>query len=185
MGYNTIVINFRDIGRGDCWNPLALPYSLYHSDNKELATAMLNDFVAAISEDAKKGNMDPFWIDMACSLALANLLLLMECGTEQQANVGNLAVLCSNAQRAELAKLATYMTEDTVGGLNYKNVFNAPEKTLGSIIVTLFSMIRVFVTQKQLVEMLSANSVDLRSIGREKTAAAAIAARIIANGSPA
>lgn len=170
LGYKTIVLNFRDVGYGDAWNPLALPYSLYHSNQKEKAVSMLNDFVAALSDAERKGNMEPYWIEMAASLALANLLLLMECGTEAQANVGNLAVLCSGGQLAYLDCLAENMTEDSIGGLNFRNVFNAPDRTLRSIITELYSMIRAFNTNKSLTRMLSANSVDLRTIGQEKTA---------------
>ena len=170
LGYKTVVLNFRDVGYGDSWNPLALPYSLYHSGQEEKAVTMLNDFVAALSEAERGGGMEPFWVEMASSLALANLLLLMECGTEKQANVGNLAVLCSGGQLTYLQCLAEKMTEDTIGGLNYRNVFNAPEKTMRSISTELYSMIRIFNTHKSLVKMLSSNSVDLRAIGREKTA---------------
>lgn len=171
MGYKTIVLNFRDIGMGDSWNPFYLPYALYHSGQQDAATSMLNDFISALAASAKGGsNQDPFWVEMAASLALANALMLMECGTEAQANVENLAVLCSGSQTAALRKLAKGMTEDSIAGLNYKNVYQSPEKTLNTIQASLYSMLRVFNTQKQLSRMLSGNSVDLRRIGREKTA---------------
>ncbi len=170
MGYKTVVLNFRDIGFGDSWNPLALPYAMYHSGKQENAVAMLNDFVMALSEAERQGSMEPFWVEMASSLALANLLMLMEYGNERQANVGNLAVLCSGGQLEALITLAKHMTEDSVGGLNYKNVLMAPPKTLQSISSELYSMIRIFNTQRSLTKMLSSNSVDLRNIGREKTA---------------
>ena len=170
MGYKTVVLNFRDIGYGDCWNPLFMPYSLYHSGQQEQATSMLNDFVSTLSESSRKGDMDPYWIEMACALTLANLLLLMECGTEAQANVGNLGVLCSSSQMEALKELSRRMTEDHVGGLNFKNVLTAPAKTLDCIFTEAYSLIRIFNVQKSLVKMLSGNSVDLRNIGREKTA---------------
>lgn len=170
MGYKTVVLNFRDIGYGDAWNPLALPYSLYHAGQQELAISMLNDFVMTLSEAERKGGMEPFWIEMAAALALANLLLLMECGTQQQANVGNLAILCGSNQLNFLKKLSDHMSEDTIAGLNYQNVLSNPPKTLSCISTELYSMIRIFNTQKNLVRMLSGNSVDLRNIGREKTA---------------
>ena len=170
MGYKTVVLNFRDIGYGDTWNPLALPYSLYHSGQQELAVAMLNDFVATLSDAERKGGMEPFWVEMAASLALANLLLLMECGTPKQATVGNLAILCGSNQLNFLKKLSDRMSEDTIAGINYQNVLSNPQKTLSCISSELYSMIRIFNTQKSLVKMLSGNSVDLRNIGREKTA---------------
>ena len=52
-GYKVVVLNFRDIGKGDCWNPLQVPYELYHSGNKDLAISMLNDFITSLSGRAK------------------------------------------------------------------------------------------------------------------------------------
>ncbi len=170
MGYKTVVLNFRNAEFGDSWNPLALPYQLYHGGQREAAIGMLNDFVTTLSEAERKGNMEPFWVEMAASLALANLLLLMESGEPEQVNVGNLSALCSGSQLRDLEKLSFPMKEDTIAGLNFKNVFTSPERTLNSISVELYSMLRIFNTQKNLVKMLSGNSVDLQNIGREKTA---------------
>ena len=39
-GYKMVVLNFRDIGYGDMWNPLALPYELYHSADRETGISM-------------------------------------------------------------------------------------------------------------------------------------------------
>ena len=44
-GYEIIVLDFRNIGEGDCWNPLEIPYELYHNGNKDLAMTLINDFV--------------------------------------------------------------------------------------------------------------------------------------------
>ncbi len=170
MGYNIVVLNLREIGKGDSWNPLALPYYLYHNGQRELGVSMLVDFVGALTAAMRGGDLDPFWIEMASSMALANLLLLMECGTEKQANVGNLAALCSSGQTEPLIELSNRMTEDNIGGLNFRNVYNSPEKTLRSICVELYSSLRVFNTQQNLVNMLSSNTIDLRRVGREKTA---------------
>lgn len=169
-GYQTIVLNFRDIGRGDTWNPLSLPYSLYHSGQQEAAISMLNDFISTIAAPHQGGTLDRFWIEMAASFALANLMLLMECGTENQANVANMAALCSAGQKEYLQELAAHMSNETIAGVNYKSVLGAAENTQKSISVQLYSMLRIFSTQKNLVKMLSSNSVDLRNIGREKTA---------------
>ncbi|MBO5934831.1 MAG: type IV secretory system conjugative DNA transfer family protein [Clostridia bacterium] len=169
-GYNTIVLNFRDIGKGDMWNPLAIPYKLYNNGNKDEAVSMLNDFVRTIAEPQLKNTNDVFWPEMASSLALANLLLLMDAATPEEANVSSLASLCSNAASDKLSKLSSNMRTDTIAGLNYQNVFTSAEKTLQSIMVSLFGMIRIFTTQRNLTNMLSGNTVDISKFGREKTA---------------
>lgn len=169
-GYNTVVLNFRDIGKGDMWNPLALPYKLYNSGKIDEAVALLNDFVRTIAEPQFKTTNDVFWPEMASSLALANLLLLMEAATPEEANVSSLAALCSNAASDKLNKLSSNMRLDTIAGLNYQNIFTSAEKTLQSIMVSLFGMIRIFTTQRNLTNMLSGNTIDISGFGREKTA---------------
>lgn len=170
-GYRTVVLNFRDIGKGDMWNPLSIPYEMYNNaDQRDLAISMLNDFVRTIAEPQFESTKDVFWPEMASSLALANLLLLMESATSEEANVSSLAALCTNTASEKLSKLSTYMRMDTIAGINYKNIFTSPEKTLQSIMVSLFGMIRIFTTQKNLTNMLSGNTVDITKFGREKTA---------------
>jgi len=171
-GYKTVVLNFRDIGRGDAWNPLALPYRAYHSENREAGISMLNDFVTVIAEPHKNSAKDQFWPEMAASLMLANLLLMAECGTEEEMNVTSLASLC-NISSAEMLKfLADKMDPDTIAALNYEGALSAinAKQTMGSIYASMYAMLRVFNTQKNLTKMLSCNSVDLSRIGLEKTA---------------
>ena len=169
-GYNIVVLNFRDIGKGDMWNPLHLPYKLYHSGKKNEAVSLFNDFVKTIAAPQFERTKDVFWPEMASSLALANLLFLAEVAKEDEVNVGSLAALCSNASSEKLSTLSKLMSMNTIAGMNYKNVFTSAENTLRSIMVSLFGMIRIFTTQKNLTNMLSGNTVDISSFGRKKTA---------------
>lgn len=169
-GYKTVVLNFRDIGRGDMWNPLSLPYYMYHYGNRENAVAMLNDFVSTVAAPQVQGTQDPFWSEMASALALANLLLLMEAADPEEVNVASLGALCSNAALTKLRKLSSNMKLDTIAGLNYANTLMNPEKTMNCILSALYAMIRVFNIQKNLTDMLSGNTMDITKFGREKTA---------------
>lgn len=169
-GYHTVVLNLRDIGTGDMWNPLHIPYELYHNGNKEKATAMLNDFVQMLAAPQRERTNDVFWPEMASALAMANLMLLMECAAPEEANISSLARLCAADQEESLRSLSNEMSAYSISGMNYRNVFTAPEKTRQSIYATLFGMISVFNTQTDLVRMLSGNTVDIAAIGREKTA---------------
>ena len=169
-GYNTVVLNFRDIGKGDLWNPLSIPYDLYHSGRKEEAVSMLNDFVQTLAAPQFATTKDVFWPEMASSFAIANLMLLMECAKKEEANVISLSRLCALDLESKLTDLSEPMSEYSIAGMNYKNVFTGAEKTRQSIYITLFGMIRIFNTQKNLAAMLSGNTINLNRIGREKTA---------------
>ena len=169
-GYKTVVLNFRDVGNGDMWNPLYLPYRLYHEGNVEAAVTLLNDFVSSISARQFETSNDAFWPEMASSYAIACLLLLMECATEQEANAASLGALCNERAVPILTKLSAHMRDDTIAGINFKAVLSSAEKTRASILVSLYGMVRIFNTQKQLTNMLSGNTVNVKDFGKEKTA---------------
>ncbi len=169
-GYDIVVLNYRDIGYGDMWNPLALPYELYHNGKQEEAISLLNDFVATIAAPQFKRTVDNFWPETASSFALANLLLLMECGKPNEVNMASLAKMCDMSYMDMLDSLSEEMAPDSLAGMNYRGVFSAAENTKKSIYVTLFGMVRIFNTQKNLTTMLSGNTVDIRNFGKRKTA---------------
>lgn len=169
-GYKTIVLNFRDIGKGDCWNPLEIPFELYHNGNEELAISLINDFISALSEPHRKLTKDLFWIETAASLALANMLLLMECGAKEEVHLASFANMCSMKNISIINKIAGYIDENSIAGVNYNGVFSAAEKTLQSIQISLYAWVRIFASQKRLTSMLSKNTFDMRDIGKEKTA---------------
>ncbi len=169
-GYKTIVLNFRDIGFGDMWNPLYLPYELYKAGDKETSMSMLNDFITTIAEPLTKNTKDLFWVEMASSYALANLLLLMESGEKEEVNVASLARLCASDNDAPLNQLSQKMRDDCIAAINYRGVLVGADSTKRSIYATLYSLVRIFNTQEKLTQMLSDNTIDLRTIGKEKTA---------------
>jgi len=169
-GYKTIVLNFRDIGTGDCWNPFEIPYELYHGGNKDLAMSLINDFITALSEPHRKTTKDIFWIETAASLALANLLLLIESGEKEEVHLASFSNMCSMSNLETISKISRYLDENTIAGMNYRGVLTAAEKTLQSIQVSLYAWVRIFASQKRLTKMLSKNTFDVRNIGKEKTA---------------
>ncbi len=168
-GYDLVVLNYRDLGMGDCWNPLETPYDLYHNGNKDLAMSMINDFITSISDDSRKNTKDLFWIEMASALALANMLLLMETGKKEEVTLGNFANLCTSASVERLKYISNYISTNTIAGVNYKSVLSSADNTLRSIQVSLYAWVRIFVTQKKLTAMLSKNTFDTSAFGRKKT----------------
>ncbi len=169
-GYDISVINFREIGKGDMWNPIALPYELYHSGKKEEAITLLNDFIATIAEPHIANTNDALWPNLASAFALANLLLLMECGTAEEANVGSLARLCGGDNEKYLMKINEKIPPNSIAGINYSGVLTGAERTRQSVYVTLYGMVRIFNVQKQLTRMLSGNTIDIKNLGKKKSA---------------
>ncbi len=169
-GYNIVVLNFREIGKGDMWNPLSLPFDLYHNGNKEAAISIINDFIEAISLPIRNKSTDVYWSEMASAFALGNLYTLLECGNREECNIFNFSRLCSGYNVGMLKEFARIIGTNSIPGIQYSMVMNTPERTFSCILSTLFSMVRVFNTQPTLARMLSASSFDIRRFGQEKTA---------------
>ncbi len=169
-GYDTVVLNFRDIGCGDMWNPLAIPYEKYKEGDIDSATAMLNDFMEGMAAPLKANTKDLFWPEMAQSLGLAHLLLLLESAKEEEVNVASLASLCGLDNEYYLKELTEKMQPDCIAALNYNGIFSGATSTKQSVYATLFGLVRIFTSQKSLARMLSGNTVDIRSFGKKKTA---------------
>ncbi len=170
QGHKVVVLNFRDVGCGDAWNPLYLPYQLYHRGQTDQATSMLNDFVAMLGEPYALDHNNRFFNQMSKAYILAVLLFMAECGTEKQMTMANLARLCTVNNLRTLKTLAREMTQDSVAGINFAGVFNSGNKTLDNIMASVYSMVNEFNVHKRLMQMLSCNTISLENIGREKTA---------------
>lgn len=170
-GYKMVVINFRDLGKGDMWNPLAIPYELWCDGFKDDAGLLLSDFVSTFASDQVKNSKDAFWPEAAQSVAIANLYVLMEAAKKEEVNLTSFVKLCSYGIVPKLKELYEMLDEDSVASLNYQStVCLSANVTVSGIMSALASMLRVFSLNKKLSLMLSENTFDIRMFGREKTA---------------
>lgn len=172
QGYQVVVLNFRDVSKSDTWNPLLIPHELYKKGDRDHAMSLLNDFVMTLSAADK--TQEQFWLQMAQSLILANILLLFEAGEKEQVNMHSLSRMCLDYGRPRkqnaLYQLLEYINPDSIAGMNYAGVCVDAEKTQSSIMGVVHSILRVFNTQEELLHMMSDSSFDMRSFGRQKTA---------------
>ena len=172
-GYNTILLNFRDFNQSDLWNPLTLPYELYHSGKTDEAVSLINDFINALAEPQKRTTKDTYFIDLACSQALANMLFFIDTASPEEANIINFADFFTTTCRVEFTqKLSSLVANGSIASLNYKSILtNSPtEKTFGNVSSCVTVMLNPFVIRKTLCQVLSKCSFDIRSIGKTKTA---------------
>ena len=173
QGYDTVVLNFRDIGAGDSWNPFALPFELYHSKefgDKDKGVAMLGDLISVLNAKQEKTTVDNFWPTMTRSYLMACALMLLEYGNKDVANLTSLAACCRKENAILLDEISRNMDPESIAGMNFMNVFSAASKTKQSILAVAYSVLGEFNSQKSLSNMLAHNSIDIRTIGRKKTA---------------
>ena len=174
-GYNIVILNFRDPGRGNVWNPMTLPYKLYKEGNRDKAMELLDDLALNILYDEGNKNADPFWEKTSADYFSGLALGLFDDAKEEEINLNSISLM-------------TTVGEDKIGGSTYiKEYFNgkdpnssafinasstilAPSDTKMSILAVFKQKIKLFASRENLSEMLSYSNFDIADIGRKKTA---------------
>lgn len=174
-GYKIVILNFREPQRGNCWNPLALPYSLYRNGNSDKAMELLDDLAANILYE-EGGNKDPFWEKTAADYFSGLTLGLFEDAKPEQVNINSVSLMTTEGEEKYGPRsnyIKEYFNAKDPAGAAYtcaSGTVYAPEETKGSIISTLKQKIRLFASRENLSEMLSRSDFEMESIGKEKTA---------------
>ncbi len=173
-GYKIVVLNFRDPERGNCWNPLALPYKLYKDGNTDKAMELLDDVASNILYE--EGNKDPFWEKTAADYFVGLTLGLFEDAKPEQININSVSLMTSIGEE-KFGPRSTYIKEyfngkdpSSASYISASGTVFAPEETKGSILSTMRQKIRIFASREKLSEMLSRSDFDMDTIGTQKTA---------------
>jgi type IV secretion system protein VirD4 len=174
-GYNIVLLNFRDPQRGNAWNPLSLPYSLYQGDNQDKANELLDDLAMNILYDEKSQNQDPFWERTSADYFAGLSLALFEDAKEEEINLNSINLMTTVGEEKYLGNtyIKEYFSDKNQASPAYINVAStlmAPSDTKSSILSVFKQKIKLFSSRENLSEMLSHNDFDMKDIGRQKTA---------------
>ncbi len=175
-GYNIVLLNFRDPQKGNSWNPLSLPYSLYKSGNSDKANELLDDLAMNILYDEKSQNQDPFWektsADYFCGLSLG----LFEDAKEEEINLNSINLMTTVGEEkcgpgnTYIKEYFSYKDPASAAYVNASSTIMAPSDTKGSILSVFKQKIKLFSSRENLSEMLSKSDFDMKDIGTKKTA---------------
>lgn len=174
-GYKIVLLNFRDPQKGNCWNPLSLPYSLYKEGNSDKANELLDDLAMNILYDEKSQNSDPFWEKTSADYFAGLALALFEDAKEEEINLNTINLMTTVGE--EKLRNKPYMNhyfdfkdKSSPAYVNVSSTLLAPSETKGSILSVFKQKIKLFSSRENLSEMLSHSDFDMKDIGREKTA---------------
>ena len=174
-GYKIVLLNFRDPQKGNCWNPLALPYSLYKEGNSDKANELLDDLAMNILYDEKSQNSDPFWEKTSADYFAGLALALFEDAKEEEINLNTINLMTTVGE--EKLRNKPYMNcyfdfkdKSSPAYVNVSSTLLAPSETKGSILSVFKQKIKLFSSRENISEMLSHSDFDMKDIGREKTA---------------
>ena len=174
-GYKIVLLNFRDPQKGNCWNPLSLPYSLYKSGNSDKANELLDDLAMNILYDESSQNQDPFWEKTSADYFAGLSLALFDDADESQINLNSINLMTTAGEEkfrntTYMKEYFSYKDEASPAYVNVSSTLLAPQDTKGSILSVFKQKIKLFSSRENLSEMLSHSDFDMKDIGREKTA---------------
>ena len=173
LGYQIIILNFRDPQKGNCWNPYHLPYKYQKEGNFDKANELLNDLSLNIVVDGQ-GN-DPFWQNSAASYLTGLSLALFEDAPEDEININSVNLMMTTGEDKYGASnyLKEYFNAKDPASpacVNALGTVNAPNETKGGIVSVLKDKVKTLAVTKNLSEMLSKSDFDMDSIGEKPTA---------------
>lgn len=178
-GYKIIVMNFRDLFRSDCYNPLTAIYELMNSGDprkEQVAMEMLDEFAHILYPSVKTG--DPFWIDSARSLFVGVCLAILEYGTREQATLESIYQFIAKGEdrfggpnNTYLKEFVNLLPENSISAMNLKSYATTASETAGGIRSSCLEGLSPFARSKGLMEVLGNDDVHLNELdGETKTA---------------
>ena len=174
-GYNVIVLNFRNPQKGNCWNPMTLPYQLYKAGNIDKCAELVDDLALNILYDESSKNSDPFWEKTSADYFAGCTLGLFDDAKEEEININSVSLMTTVGE--DKLGPSTYIKEyfnqkspTSNAFISASSAINAPKDTKDSILSVFRQKIRLFASRDNLSEMLSHSDFDMMDIGRKKTA---------------
>ena len=173
LGYDIIILNFRDPQKGNCWNPYHLPYKYQKEGNFDKANELLNDLSTNIVVDGQ--GQDPFWQNSAASYLTGLSLALFEDAKEDEININSVNLMMTTGEDKYGA--SNYLKEyfhakdpASPACVNALGTVNAPNETKGGVVSVLKDKVKTLAVTKNLSEMLSKSDFDMDTIGERPTA---------------
>ena len=175
LGYNIVLLNFRDPQQGNAWNPMYLPYSLYKDGNIDKSVELLEDLASNILHDPSAKGQDPFWENTSADYFAGLACALFEDAKPEEINLNSISLMTTAGEEklANTTYVKDYFSYKDPAGTAYtkaSSTLMAPSDTKGSILSVFKQKIQLFASRANLSEMLSNNDFDMRDIGKKKTA---------------
>ncbi|MCD7840352.1 MAG: type IV secretory system conjugative DNA transfer family protein [Erysipelotrichaceae bacterium] len=170
-GYRCVYLDFRDM-MSDGFNVLHIPYQLYKEGQIDEAMKMVSDVSASLNAIYGESKADPFWNEAATQVFEGLVGMLFEtCNDPQYVNMQTLLSYLDFGKIDDVKSVLSYVNDDVLWASQLKAYFDADTpKTLSSVLVVLTAMLKPFVVNQKLSNMLSATTFDVNSLYARKTA---------------
>lgn len=172
-GYNTVIINLRDIHRSSNWNPLDYPYTLFKEGKKDESLQLIEKLASTIFDNGEID--DKFWEKSASDLFIGIVLSLFEDASPSEINFNSIySVLMSSSKKCGTSDYFTkyFETKDNTS-TSYVYVAStvlAPRDTKLSIIALALQKIRAYISRDIISKLISRTSFDMSKLFTEPSA---------------
>ena len=178
-GYRVLVINLRQPSLSNGWNPLTLARDYINAGDAERATAIVNDFAAAMLKGEQTGGKnDAFWEHTSIAMLQGLALMMVESTRFFPDDTVNLVTLrhlsehfrqTDSALRPGVISLIEHYPEDSIARQNIMVASGGSEITFNNIKISYDAPMQKLYAQKSLIGMLSTNEIRFSCLGTEKT----------------
>ena len=185
-GYEIAVIDFRNPGAGNRWNPLSLveeyyrrepdnkkvsgkTYGKFRNDNRDKAGVFLQDIADILCQDLS--NRDKCWERWAASAFLASAYMILESvdhpGYLTLENIQNIMRDYSNdlGCGVDAKRFFRSLPQSSQAKENLDGITNQPDKTLQNIIGEFDAMLSPYTNQDVLKDFTSKTEIDYSKLG--------------------
>lgn len=169
--YQKFVINLRYPRRSPTtWNPLTMIRDLYHSedpDDQDRAMEMLN--VLANGIYPHDPNADQFWINSSREYFIGLVMGLLETADDEEVTLDSVTEMMSKSEsrmgdESYLQIFFDALPETSLARRYLESYLSGPKDTRGSVHSVASSGLSVFSRSRGLMELLSEDSLDIRSL---------------------
>lgn len=178
-GYNVKVVNFKEPGMSNGYNPFEYITYLYNNGKTDKAIEMLKNMGEYIFR-TDIGSADPFWTDMANNYFIGLSLILLKIAKENNDSSATkfYSLLQIIDQGEEKYKDTTYLKEycseldlnDPIC-IALNSILKAPSETRGSIMSVFKQKINNYFMRPELVNSFNSNDFSVEELNKpEKTA---------------
>ena len=179
-GYTIKTLNLREPEKSSRWNPLMLPYRYYKNGNSDKAVEMISDLCTQLKAQVHS-ERDLYWENQAADLLMGMILILFESeNDEKKIHMESIQRMRMYIEVEDTSDTKTSIFWDLIRSFpNYSLVryklasvysLRNVEKTLNCVVSTFDSMLRSFIFNEKLMNLINANEIGFGKLADEKTA---------------
>ena len=164
MGYRVSCLDLRELDNSTNWNPFLLPFDCYKHNEQRKAMELLGEMVSLIVNDDSVD--EQFWNNTAKDVIVGFILLMFENASREECHIKSLLSLWQSYldDKEKILDMIKKYEDHFIMQSKLSCLYSSSDKTVGSIETMVTMGLNRFAINKDLVELLSHEELDLEKI---------------------